>query len=56
MLETLQQLQRRANVLQQGGALVSEAGHLDEVPAGVEMGNLSSDILMLVSDQTEIPA
>ena len=56
VLETLQQLQRRANVLQQGGALVSEAGHLDEVPAGVEMGNLSSDILMLVSDQTEIPA
>lgn len=56
VLETLQALQQRANVLQQGDAAVSDTRPRDGAPAGIEMGNLSSDILMLVSDHTDVPA
>ena len=56
VLETLQELQQRATVLQQGGAAVSNERPRDGVPARVEMGHLPSDILMLVSDQTDMPA
>lgn len=56
VLETLHELQQRANVLQQGGAQVSGQRPQENAPARIDMGNLSSDILMLVSDQTDVPA
>ena len=56
VLETLQELQQRATVLQQGGVPVSDERPRVGAPARIEMGNLPSDILMLVSDQTDMPA
>lgn len=56
VLETLQELQQRATVLKRGGAQVSDERPRDGVPARIEMGKLPSDILMLVSDQTDMPA
>ncbi|MCP4843435.1 MAG: helix-turn-helix transcriptional regulator, partial [Halieaceae bacterium] len=57
VLETLQELQQRATVLQQeGGAPVSDERPRVGPPARIEVGNMPSDILMLVSDQTDMPA
>ena len=56
VLETLQELQQRASVLQQGGSPVSDERPSVGAPARIEVGNMPSDILMLVSDQTDMPA
>lgn len=56
VLETLQELQQRATVLKQGVTQVPGESPRAGRPARMDLGNLSSDILMLVSDQTDVPA
>jgi len=54
VLETLQDLQNRASVLRQGIGHVPTNEECDESAVRIDLGNLSSEILMLVSDQTDV--
>jgi FixJ family two-component response regulator len=56
VLETLQDLQQRESVLQQGVGQMLEEKKRHETPARIDLGSLSSDVLMLVSDQTDVSA
>jgi FixJ family two-component response regulator len=56
VLETLQELQQRATVLRQGTPQVADETSRNGVPVRMDIGNSSSDILMLISDQTDVPA
>lgn len=56
VLQTLQDLQQRAAVLRQGGACVADEKPDAGAPARIEIGNLNAEVLMLVSDQTDVPA
>ncbi len=56
VLETLQELQQRATALQQGAAAASGERPRDGTPARVAMGSLSSNVLMQVSDKTDVSA
>lgn len=56
VLQTLQELQQRATTLRKGGTQVADERCGDASHGSIEMGSLPSDILMLVSDQTDMPA
>jgi len=56
VLETLQDLQQRESVLQQGVAQMVDEKKRDGTAARIDLGSLSSDVLMLVADQTDMSA
>ena len=56
VLETLQDLQQRESVLQQGVGHMVDEKKRPKTPARIDLGSLSSDVLMLVSDQTDVSA
>lgn len=56
VLDALQELQQRSTVLRQGVEQVADDREHGASKARLDMGQVPSEILMLVSDQTDVPA
>ena len=56
VLETLRQLQQRASVIQHSDVKVFDQKPHEDASATIDLGSLSSDVLMLVSNQTDLTA